>query len=156
MVLAEGPLSRAICGPSGWAPPLCPKGSHRTPLQEVVNGYHATSVSKTFGGITARHIWNGIISLTPAEAAGLGFQKPPDRHDFAAPPDGADPSYNSWAIVPVGHILSHVANLPAAAPIDTGSQAQLSQLATLEGEDFEMAVAKLAPAERRRLMDSAN
>ena len=49
-----------------------------------------------------------------------------------------------------------LANMPAAAPIDTGSQAQLSQLATLEGEDFEMAVAKLAPAERRRLMDSAN
>lgn len=49
-----------------------------------------------------------------------------------------------------------LASMPAAAPIDTGSQAQLSQLATLEGEDFEMAVAKLAPAERRRLMDSAN
>lgn len=49
-----------------------------------------------------------------------------------------------------------LASMPAAAPIDTGSRAQLSQLATLEGEDFEMAVAKLAPAERRRLMDSAN
>lgn len=49
-----------------------------------------------------------------------------------------------------------LSGMPAAAPIDTGSQAQLSQLATLEGEDFEMAVAKLAPAERRRLMDSAN
>lgn len=25
-----------------------------------------------------------------------------------------EPAYNSWAIVPVGHVLSHVANLPAA------------------------------------------
>lgn len=48
-----------------------------------------------------------------------------------------------------------LAGLPAAAPIDTGSHAQLAQLATLEGEDYEMAVAKLAPAERRRLLESA-
>lgn len=49
-----------------------------------------------------------------------------------------------------------LSGMPAAAPIDTGSQAQLSQLATLEGEDFEMAVAKLSPADRRRMMDAAN
>lgn len=72
----------------------------------------------------------------------------------AATPAAATPA--AAAAAAPRNVPKTLANLPAAAPIDTGSQAQLSQLATLEGEDFEMAVAKLAPAERRRLMDSAN
>lgn len=36
------------------------------------------------------------------------------EHDFEAPPPGVLQSYNSWVIVPMGHILSHVSNLPAS------------------------------------------
>jgi hypothetical protein len=105
--------------------------------QEVVNGYHASEVCRTFGGITAEHLWNGIICLSPQEASRLGFQKPPDRHDFPAPPAGVDPAYNSWAIVPVGHVLSHVANLPASNVRDLDYEVyQLKLPATNEALPF--------------------
>lgn len=74
---------------------------------------------------------------------------------FGKKPAAASAAATAAAAAP-RNVPKTLASMPAAAPIDTGSQAQLSQLATLEGEDFEMAVAKLAPAERRRLMDSAN
>jgi hypothetical protein len=107
-------------------------------LKEVVNGYHASAVCRTFGGITARHIWNGIIPLSPEEAAGLGFAKPPDSHDFPVPPDASvEPARNSWALVPVGHILSHVANLPAANVRDLDYEVyQLKLPATNEAIPF--------------------
>lgn len=70
---------------------------------------------RTFGGITARHIWEGLIRLEPALAASLGFGPPPKQHAFPPPSDPCiEPAYNSWVVVPVGHVLSHIANLPSA------------------------------------------
>ena len=89
-------------------------------LKEVINAFHATEVCNTFGGIVASDLWNGLHCFSPEEALRLGFARPPPEHDFAAPPVGMMPSYNSWVIVPMGHVLSHVSNLPAASIRECG------------------------------------
>jgi len=84
-------------------------------LQEVVNGFHATEVARTFGGVTSQHMWKGLIQLPPQLAVQLGFREPPAAHVFPAPADPTiERAYNSWALVPMGHVLSHIANLPAS------------------------------------------
>ncbi len=87
-------------------------------LKEVVNGFHSSEVCKTFGGITAQHLGNGFFTLEPDRAAALGLGEP---RPLPPPPDDSMPqAHNSWVIVPVGHILSHVANLPVATVRDCG------------------------------------
>jgi hypothetical protein len=83
-------------------------------LKEVINAFHATEVCRTFGGITSEDLWRGLHFLSPQEAIQLGFLRPPVEHDFAEPPPGTLKAYNSWVIVPEGHILSFISNLPAA------------------------------------------
>jgi hypothetical protein len=83
-------------------------------LKDVINAFHATEVCKTFGGLCAEDLWHGLHFLSPADAVQLGFLRPPKEHDFADPPPGMLAAYNSWVIVPMGHILSHISNLPAA------------------------------------------
>jgi len=89
-------------------------------LKEVINAFHASEVCRTFGGMTSEDLWRGLHVFSPAEAIELGFTRPPVEHDFAAPPGGQLPTYNSWAIVPMGHILSHVSNLPASSIRECG------------------------------------
>jgi hypothetical protein len=81
-------------------------------LKEIVNGFHGNHVTKTFGGITEKHLWTGVIPLEPKLAASLGLPAPPPEHEPAEPPPGYARAYNSWAIVPVGHVLGHIKNLP--------------------------------------------
>jgi len=83
-------------------------------LKEVINAFHAAEVCRTFGGITSEDLWHGLHFLSPKEAIELGFARPPVEHDFADPPPGTLKAYNSWVIIPEGHILSHISNLPAA------------------------------------------
>jgi hypothetical protein len=83
-------------------------------LTEVINAFHATEVCRTFGGILANDLWRGLYAFTPAEAIDLGFARPPVEHDFADPPPGMEKAYNTYVLVPMGHILSHVSNLPAS------------------------------------------
>jgi hypothetical protein len=97
--------------------PVSDKPDHRPIpiLVEVVNGFHAGEVASTFGGITAQHMWCGIIPLAPELASKLGMRAPPASHAFPAPTDvSIQQAYNSWALVPMGHVLSHIANLPSS------------------------------------------
>lgn len=80
-------------------------------LKSVVNSYHGEEVVKTFGGITAKHLWGGLMPLEPALAQQLGLLAPPANHRFADPPPGVEPQFNSWVIVPTGHVLGHISTL---------------------------------------------
>ncbi len=69
---------------------------------------------------------------------------------LAVPAAKPAPAGNGPRLVP-----KTLAGLPAAAAIDTGSEAHMAQLATLEGEDYEIAVAKLPADQRRRMLEQA-
>ncbi len=83
-------------------------------LKEVANAFNATEVARTFGGIVPQHLWAGLISLSPQQCIQLGMHPPPASHEPADPPEGVARAYNSWVIVPHGHVLSHISNLPPA------------------------------------------
>ena len=90
-------------------------------LKEVINGFHGLEVSKTFGGITARHLPRGIIFFPPEFARDtLKLMAPPASHNAAPAPEGCEQVYNSWVIVPMGHILSHIINLPSSTIDELG------------------------------------
>jgi|WetSurMetagenome_2_1015567.scaffolds.fasta_scaffold00597_14 hypothetical protein len=82
-------------------------------LKEVVNVFHSSEVCRTFGGITSEDLWHGLHPFSPPQAVQLGLTAPPPEHEFAVPPPGVLQAHNSWVIVPMGHILSHIANYPA-------------------------------------------
>jgi len=84
-------------------------------LNEVVNGYHAKEVTKTFGGITYKHMWKGLIPLEPKLAMQLGLSAPPANHEPNDPPPGCEREHNSWVIVPIKHVLGQIANLTASS-----------------------------------------
>lgn len=100
--------------PSNTEPGAKPDAKQIPVLKEVINGYHGVEVTRTFGGITSQHLWRGIIPLEPALAQKLGLSAPPPEHDAEKAPLGFEQAYNSWAIVPAGHLLSHISNLPAS------------------------------------------
>ncbi len=83
-------------------------------LKEVANAFNAAEVARTFGGIVPRHLWAGLISLSPKQCMEMGMHPPPASHEPADPPPGHAKAYNSWVIVPHGHVLSHICNLPPA------------------------------------------
>jgi hypothetical protein len=61
-----------------------------------------------------QHLWKGILVLEPRVAESLGLPRPPPEHDAAEPPPGIPKAYNTWVVVPSGHVLAHLANLPAS------------------------------------------
>ena len=99
-------------------------------LTEVINAFHATEVCRTFGGINSEDLWHGLHHFTPAEAVQLGMLRPPPEHDFEVPPPGMLQVYNSWTIVPMGHVLSHISNLPASVIRDCGYVVERLKLPT--------------------------
>ena len=83
-------------------------------LKESVNAFHGSEVTRTFGGIVTEHLWAGLIALSPAQCIEMGLHPPPASHEPEDPPPGQAKAYNSWVIVPHGHVLSHVSNYPSA------------------------------------------
>ena len=83
-------------------------------LKEVANAFNAEAVARTFGGIVPQHLWAGLISLSPKQCMEMDMHPPPASHEPADPPPGQAKAYNSWVIVPHGHVLSHICNLPPA------------------------------------------
>ncbi len=95
--------------------PANSKDQRQIPLiNHVANGYHAESITKTFGGISTKQLWTGIHFFSPNEAVGLGLERPPKEHDAALAPEGVKQVYNSWCLVPRNHILSHISMLPSS------------------------------------------
>lgn len=75
--------------------------------------FHSSEVCRTFGSIISEDLWHGLHPFSPPVAVQLGLTEPPAEHEFGEPPPGVPRTYNSWVIVPMGHILSHIANYPA-------------------------------------------
>lgn len=87
--------------------------SKRIPLLKPgTNSWHGEELSRTFGGLCEKHLWKGIHALSPAQCIELGFPPLPRDHEPSIAPAGHKQAYNSWVIVPVGHVLSFVANMP--------------------------------------------
>lgn len=62
----------------------------------------------------------GIIALPPAFAKSLGLLAPPTEHEASKAPEGCEQGYNSWVIVPMGHVLSHIINMSAGDVVMLG------------------------------------
>lgn len=82
-------------------------------LIDVPASYHGSKVSKTFGGVTARHMYRGVIGLSPEQCMAYGIARPPVSHDAAKAPEGLPQIHNTWNIVPVNHVLARVTEMPA-------------------------------------------
>lgn len=84
-------------------------------LKENVNSHHGEELCKTYGGLTAAHLYRGIIPLSPERAMAFGMKAPPPEHDGKVNPDNPKETYvNSWNIVPMGHVLSHIQSQTSA------------------------------------------
>jgi len=83
--------------------PLLAKGS---------NAIHGKEITSTFGGLTPDHFGTGIINLRKDQAIAMGFPPPPPEHEAKEAPPGYKQAYNSWAIVPHGHVLSQLIDMP--------------------------------------------
>jgi hypothetical protein len=84
-------------------------------LKENVNSYHGNDVCKTYGGLTATHLYRGLLPLSPQQAMSFGLKRPPEQHDGMPNPDNpAETVHNSWIVVPMGHVVSHIASHTSA------------------------------------------
>lgn len=96
---------------------------------ENVNSYHGEELCKTYGGLTARHLFRGIIAISPERARDFGMAPPPPEHDGQVNPENpSETVINSWNIIPMGHVVSHISSHTTAF-IKTGGY-QVHQLRT--------------------------
>lgn len=85
-------------------------------LNEVINGYHGEEVTRCVGSVCAKHLWKGVIQLTPQDCMRWQIDPPPGRHDAWNPPDTPeeDQQVNVWLVVPSNHVLGHITQLDIA------------------------------------------
>lgn len=86
-------------------------------LNEVVNGYHGEEVARCVGSLGAKHMWKGVIMLTPQDCIQWQIDPPPGRHDAWNPQDTPeeDQQVNVWVLVPSNHVLGHITQLDIAS-----------------------------------------